>query len=41
MKPTTTPPASPRRFNLNVLHRINRELGGNFDLYVLHAPRDL
>ena len=26
------PPASPRSFNLNVLVRINRELGGNFDI---------
>ena len=29
------------RFNLNVLVRINRELGGNFDLSGLHASLDL
>ena len=28
--PITTPPASPRAFNLNLLARINRELGGQF-----------
>ena len=30
--PITTPKASPRKFNLNLLARINRELGANFDL---------
>ena len=30
--PTTTAPASPPQFNLNVLHVINRELGANFDV---------
>ena len=29
------------RFNLNVLVRINRELGGNFDTRRLHPSRDL
>ena len=29
---TTTPPASPPQFNLNVLHVINRELGADFDV---------
>ena len=29
------------RFNLNVLVRINRELGGNFDLSSLYPSRDL
>ena len=28
-------------FNLNLLHRINRELGGDFDLDGLRAPRAL
>ena len=29
------------RFNLNVLVRINRELGGNFDTARVHPSRDL
>ena len=29
------------KFNLNVLARMNRELGGNFDLVVVPPPRVL
>ena len=37
--PTTTRPASPPTFNLNVLRVVNRELGADFDVDALRARR--
>ncbi len=39
--PMTTRPGVTAKFNLNILARMNRELGGNFDLGVLPPSRIL